>query len=110
LDVLEAMKQDSNINIKELRVDGGAVVNNGLMQFQSDILRVLVIRPVITETTALGAAYLAGLATGYWKGISAIKNQWKVERQFKPSAKTTEVKKLVAGWRRAVKSAETWTE
>ncbi|HRW85410.1 MAG TPA: glycerol kinase GlpK [Bacteroidales bacterium] len=110
LDVLEAMKQDSNINIKELRVDGGAVVNNGLMQFQSDILRVLVIRPVITETTALGAAYLAGLATGYWKGISVIKNQWKVERQFKPSAKTTEVKKLVAGWRRAVKSAETWTE
>ncbi|MBN2632650.1 MAG: glycerol kinase GlpK [Bacteroidales bacterium] len=110
LDVLEAMKQDSKINIKELRVDGGAVVNNGLMQFQSDVLSTNVIRPVITETTALGAAYLAGLATGYWQGIAAIRKQWKADRKFKPSAKTTEVKKLVEGWRRAVKAAENWAE
>jgi glycerol kinase len=85
-DVLKAMEADSGISIKELRVDGGATVNNELMQFQSDILNTKVIRPKITETTALGAAYLAGLAVGYWKNIEEIKKQWQVDKEFSSCA------------------------
>jgi len=84
-DVLEAMIQDSGINLTALKVDGGAVVNNFLMQFQSDILGVPVHRPRVTETTALGAAYLAGLAVGYWKDQDEIAGKWQIDKEFEPS-------------------------
>ena len=87
-DVLKAMQADAGISISELRVDGGATVNNALMQFQSDILNCKVVRPKITETTALGAAYLAGLAVGYWKNIDEIQQQWQVEKTFSPQMET----------------------
>lgn len=105
-DVLLAMEQDSGITIQELRVDGGATVNNLLMQFQSDLLNTSVLRPEITETTALGAAYLAGLATGVWPSVEAIQEQWKVERAFLPAmdAKTRET--LKEGWQKAVHAAK----
>jgi glycerol kinase len=107
-DVLQAMKKDSKIDIKELRVDGGATVNNNLMQFQADILQTKVIRPKITETTALGAAYLAGLAVQYWDDLKELKKQWQVDRTFNPALKAGETKSLVKGWHRAVKAAESW--
>ncbi len=108
LEVLLAMKKDSKIKIRELRVDGGAVVNNSLMQFQADILQANVVRPKITETTALGAAYLAGLAVKYWKDITEIRKQWQVDRKFTPKVEAKEVRVLVNGWTRAVKAAESW--
>jgi len=110
MDVLNAMEADSGIFIKELRVDGGATVNNLLMQFQADILNTKVVRPKVTETTALGAAYLAGLAVGYWKSIDQIQDQWQVDVQFEsrmPEAKQAELKK---GWQRAIKSAIAWAD
>jgi glycerol kinase len=110
LDILGAMNADSGIEIKELRVDGGATVNDTLMQFQSDILGVPVIRPDITETTALGAAYLAGLAVGFWSGIEEIAKQWHIEHQFNPSMPQEKVEKLTKGWKRAVKTAQVWSE
>ncbi len=108
LDILDAMNHDSGIPIKELRVDGGATVNNTLMQFQSDILNVPVVRPKITETTALGAAYLAGLAVGYWKDINEINNQWQVEQSFEPKKNAKEVASLTKNWKRAVRAAIVW--
>ncbi len=108
LEVLEAMQKDSGINIKELRVDGGATVNNQLMQFQSDILQANVVRPKITETTALGAAYLAGLAVGYWSSIDDVKKQWQVDKTFTPQLKADETHSLIKGWHRAVKAAKAW--
>jgi glycerol kinase len=108
LEVLLAMKKDSKIDVKELRVDGGATVNNNLMQFQADLLQANVVRPKITETTALGAAYLAGLAVGYWSDLKEIRKQWKVDRVFKPGIKDKETHILIKGWRRAVKAAEAW--
>jgi glycerol kinase len=110
LDVLLAMNSDSNINIKELRVDGGATVNNSLMQFQADLLQTHVVRPKITETTALGAAYLAGLATGFWSGLGEIRKQWQIERTFLPSIKPEETVSLIKGWKRAVRAANAWAE
>lgn len=110
LDVLSAMNADSGIDIKELRVDGGAVVNDSLMQFQSDILKVPVARPKVTETTALGAAYLAGLAVGYWKDIEEISKQWQIDRVFKPEMADEEVSALTKGWKRAIKSAVVWAD
>jgi glycerol kinase len=110
LEVLLAMQKDSGIQIRELRVDGGATVNDNLMQFQSDILQAKVVRPVITETTALGAAYLAGLAVKYWGSINEIKKQWQVERAFSPSIKAKDTKSLVEGWHRAVKAAKAWAD
>ncbi len=107
-DVLKAMEADAGIKISELRVDGGATVNNALMQFQCDILQCNVVRPTITETTALGAAYLAGLAVGYWKNIAEIRDQWKAERIFKPSLTVENRDTLVNGWNRAVKAAIAW--
>src|SRR5439155_20415977 len=83
-DVLELMQKDSGIQIAELRVDGGAAANDLLMQFQADILGAAVVRPKVTETTALGAAYLAGLATGYWKSADDVKANWQIERKFEP--------------------------
>jgi len=108
LEVLQAMKKDSKIDIKELRVDGGATVNNSLMQFQSDLLQARVVRPKITETTALGAAYFAGLAVNYWSDIKEIRKQWQVDRAFTPHLKATEIKSLIQGWHRAVKAVEAW--
>jgi glycerol kinase len=107
-DVLHAMQEDSGIIIKELRVDGGATVNNTLMQFQCDLLQSVVIRPKITETTALGAAYLAGLAAGFWKNQDEISHQWKVERKFNPGIDKESVASLVNGWHRAVGAAKYW--
>ena len=107
-DVLKAMEADSGISIAELRVDGGATVNNQLMQFQSDILNTKVVRPKVTETTALGAAYLAGLAIGYWKNVSEIQEQWQVDKSFAPAMVDTKRNDLVNGWQRAVKAAVAW--
>ena len=109
-DVLKAMEADAAINITELRVDGGATVNNGLMQFQSDILHCKVVRPRITETTALGAAYLAGLAVGYWKNVDEIQQQWQVDKTFSPQLETARVNGLLSGWRRAVKASIAWAD
>jgi glycerol kinase len=109
-DVLKAMEADAGITIAELRVDGGATVNNNLMQFQCDILNCKVVRPVITETTALGAAYLAGLAVGYWKNITEIQEQWQAEKTFTPELNDEKRKELVKGWRRAVKASITWAD
>jgi len=109
-DVLKAMEADADIAIAELRVDGGATINNSLMQFQSDILKTKVIRPKITETTALGAAYLAGLAVGYWRNIEEIQKQWQVDKEFSPSMDDNERNKLVHGWQRAVKGAIAWAD
>ena len=110
MDVLKAMEADAGISIKELRVDGGATVNNLLMQFQSDIMNTTVVRPVITETTALGAAYLAGLAVGYWPNMEAIQNQWQVDKKFIPAMEKEERKKLTKQWQRSVKAAKAWAE
>lgn len=104
-DVLEVMTQDSGIELKSLRVDGGAVKNNFLMQFQSDIIGVPVERPVVNETTALGAAFLAGLAVGYWKSKDEIAEQWKIDRAFKQSMDINEGEVLYKGWKKAVASA-----
>ncbi len=109
LEVLLAMQKDSGIKIRELRVDGGATVNDNLMQFQSDILHSKVVRPEITETTALGAAYLAGLAAGYWSDMGDIKKQWKMERAFSPRLPEKKTTELVSGWHKAVRAAESWT-
>ncbi len=103
-DVLKAMEADAGIEIKELRVDGGATVNNILMQFQSDILKTAVVRPRITETTALGAAYLAGLATGYWNSVEEIQQQWQVERRFEPQMNEENRTHLMEGWKKAIKA------
>lgn len=101
-DVLEAMEDDSGISLQKLRVDGGAVNNNFLMQFQSDILNVNVERPAVTETTALGVAYLAGLAVGFWKSKQDIMDRWKVERTFLPSMEKDRREALYRGWKKAV--------
>jgi glycerol kinase len=109
-DVLKAMEADSGIHIKELRVDGGATVNNQLMQFQSDILNTKVVRPKITETTALGAAYLAGLAVGYWINVDDIQKQWQVDKTYSPAMDDVKRKELVIGWQRAVKASIAWAD
>lgn len=103
-DVLDAMRMDSGIELKSLRVDGGAVTNNFLMQFQSDILGVPVERPVIQETTALGAAYLAGLAVGYWKSKEEIAKQWQNEHTFTKNLSTCKRDELYSGWKKAVEA------
>ena len=109
-DVLASMEADAGIKIKELRVDGGATVNNQLMQFQSDILNCNVVRPKITETTALGAAYLAGLAVGYWKNIDEIQQQWQAEKSFIPVMENNRRNELLKGWQRAVTAAIAWAD
>ena len=110
LEVLLAMQNDSGIDIRELRVDGGATVNNQLMQFQSDLLQAKVVRPKISETTALGAAYLAGLAVNYWSNISEIRKQWKIDRTFSPQIEESETLSLIKGWNRAVNAAKAWAD
>lgn len=106
MDVLKAMEADSGIRLKELRVDGGACANNLLMQFQADLLGVPVVRPKVSETTALGAAYLAGLAVGYWKNPSDIRDQWKADRRFTPGMKAIDRKQLCEGWTKALGRAK----
>jgi glycerol kinase len=108
VDVLKAMEADAGLTIKELRVDGGATANNLLMQFQADLLNCKVIRPNVVETTALGAAYLAGLAVGYWKNVEEIQHQWRSERDFNPNASRKEVEVAMKGWKRAVKATQNW--
>jgi glycerol kinase len=110
LEVLLAMQKDSGIDIRELRVDGGATVNNNLMQFQADLLQSKVVRPKITETTALGAAYLAGLAVNYWSNINEIRQQWQIDRTFSPQIKENETYSLIKGWHRAVNAAKAWAD
>ena len=103
MDIVNAMQRDAEITLKELKVDGGASRNNLLMQFQADILGTSVIRPTVTETTALGAAYLAGLAVGYWESLDHIKSQWGVDTEFTPSAAAEEVDALKKGWADAIR-------
>ncbi len=107
-DVLKAMERDSGIELKELRVDGGASANNLLLQFQADLLQVPVVRPKITETTALGAAYLAGLAVGFWKDREEIAAQWAVDKTFEPQRPASEMDTLRAGWDKALSRAADW--
>ena len=102
MDIVEAMKKDAGVDLKELKVDGGASRNNFLMQFQSEVLGVEVIRPKVTETTAIGAAYLAGLAVGFWDSIDTVKHQWQQERTFSPEMPQEKVEALKAGWKDAV--------
>jgi glycerol kinase len=109
-DVLKAMEADAKIPILELRVDGGATVNDLLMQFQSDILNVKVVRPKIIETTALGAAYLAGLAVGFWKSADEISSYWQQEKLFTSQMEDTTRTELMKGWQRAVKAAIAWSK
>ncbi|MCW3467709.1 glycerol kinase GlpK [Chitinophaga nivalis] len=110
MDVLKALEADAGMPIRELRVDGGATKNNLLMQFQADILQAQVIRPVITETTALGAAYLAGLAVGFWDSIDTIAQQWKIDASFDPGMEEATRQRLCGDWKRAIKAAQAWTE
>jgi glycerol kinase len=107
-DVLECMQKDSAIPLKELRVDGGASRNDLLMQFQADILGIDVLRPAITESTALGAAHLAGLAAGFWHSREELTAQWQLERRFVPNMPTDERTERLALWRRAVQCVQTW--
>lgn len=108
MDVLKAMEADSGISIKELRVDGGATGNNLLMQFQSDMLDTKVVRPVVIETTAIGAAYLAGLAVGFWSSLEEIQAQWQMERVFSPEMEAQQRVELGSGWKKAINAAISW--
>lgn len=110
VDVLKAMESDSGIRLKELRVDGGASVDDLLMRFQADLLRVPVIRPRVTETTALGAAYLAGLAVGFWRNRDEIAGQWSVDRTFKPRKNAPVMKAKHTDWLRALERAKGWAK
>ncbi|HCM0791460.1 TPA: glycerol kinase GlpK [Vibrio parahaemolyticus] len=109
-DVLDAMQADSGIKLANLRVDGGAVANNFLMQFQSDVLNTEVHRPQVTEVTALGAAYLAGLAVGYWNSIDELQDKAVLDRTFEPHDDEEKRNRRYKGWKRAVKCAQTWSE
>jgi len=107
-DVLDAMQQDSGVPLAELKVDGGAAANNLLMQFQSDILAARVHRPVVQETTALGTAYLAGLAVGYWKDLDDLRHNWVLDREFTPGMVADTRQRLYDNWRCAVERSESW--
>ncbi|MFP4172891.1 MAG: glycerol kinase GlpK [Candidatus Hydrogenedentota bacterium] len=110
VDVLKAMEQDSGIPLQELKVDGGACMDDLLMQIQADLLQAPVLRPKFTETTALGAAYLAGLATGFWRDRGEIERQWRLDCRFEPSCSPEQAEQLRRGWRRAVERARGWEE
>lgn len=107
-DVLDVMQRDSGITLSALRVDGGAAANDLLMQIQADVLGVPVQRPAVTETTALGSAYLAGLATGFWPDVATLASQWTIERTFEPQMGESEREAMVAGWQRAIQRAQGW--
>ncbi len=110
MDVLKSMEADAGISIKELRVDGGATANNLLMQFQADLLNCRVVRPEITETTALGAAYLAGLTVGFWKDTDEIARMWKSEKEFQPAAPSVAMQAGIDSWKQAVHAAQVWSK
>jgi glycerol kinase len=107
-DLADAMRSDASGTMSELRVDGGASVNDGLLQHQADIMQLPVVRPKITETTALGAAYLAGLATGVWADRDAIAHHWQVDRRFEPQMSADEAQSIRARWNEAVRRAQGW--
>ena len=109
-DILHAMENDAGVKIPALRVDGGACANNFLLQFQSDILGIDVIRPECIETTALGAAYLAGLSVKFWESRAEIENNWHIARTFNPQMEEKKKNKLLKGWQKAVKCAFAWVE
>ncbi len=110
MDVLQAMEADAGIKIKEVRVDGGATVNDYLMQFQANLLKTEVVRPRITETTALGAAYLSGLAVGFWKDMEEVRQYWQSDKIFSPGMSDEKRTELTRGWKRAVRAAQAWAE
>ena len=110
MDILKAMEADSGISIQELRVDGGATVNDMLMQFQADVLNTVTVRPKIVETTVMGAAYLAGLAVGYWESPEEIQNIWETDVHFNPTKERKAIDEGIEGWYRAIKALEYWTE
>jgi glycerol kinase len=107
-EVLQAMEKDSAKRLVELRVDGGAAANNLMMQFQADLLGVPVVRPKVTETTALGAAYLAGLAVGFWRSMDELSAKWQVDRRFEPAMSRDEAAARMRWWTRAVERARQW--
>jgi glycerol kinase len=109
-DVLKAMEEDSGIRLSSLKVDGGACANNFLMKFQADVIGVPVKRPAMIETTSLGAAYLAGLATGYWKNREEVIENWQVSRIFEPKMKPDRRAELLAGWKKAVNTSLGWAK
>ncbi|WP_163517419.1 glycerol kinase GlpK [Gelidibacter japonicus] len=110
MDILKAMEADSGISIKELRVDGGATINNMLMQFQADVLNTETVRPKIVETTAMGAAFLAGLAVGFWENPEEIQQIWQTDRRFSPKKDRTAIEKDIKGWYRAIDALEYWSK
>jgi glycerol kinase len=110
MDILKAMEADAGISIKELRVDGGASVNNMLMQFQADVLNTVTVRPKVVETTAMGAAFLAGLAVGYWESTEEIQEIWQIDTKFNPTEKREVIKKNIEGWYKAIDALEYWTK
>jgi glycerol kinase len=109
-DVLEAMQRDAGLRLKSLKVDGGAAVNDALMQFQADLLATPVERPTVAETTALGAAYLAGLEVGYWKDMADLANNWALDRRFEPAMTADERERRYARWRKAVDRSLRWAD
>ena len=108
--ILKAMEADSGISIKELRVDGGATVNNLLMQFQADVLNTVTVRPKIVETTVMGAAFLAGLAVGYWDNLEQIQEIWQTDVHFNPTTDRVLINKQIDGWYKAIEALEFWTK
>jgi glycerol kinase len=110
MDVLKSMEADSGISINELRVDGGATINNGLMQFQSDVLNINTIRPKVVETTAMGAAFFAGLAVGYWESPGEINEIWQTDKVFEPSTDRTDIERGIEGWYKAVEAVNLWSK
>ena len=109
-DVLDAMQRDAGLRLAQLKVDGGAARNDALLQFQADVMGVTVRRPVVAETTALGAAYLAGLAVGYWKDTADVARNWALDREFTPAMAVDRREALYAGWQKAVERARGWVE
>jgi glycerol kinase len=109
-DVLDLMQREAGLALRSLKVDGGASVNNQLLQFQADLLNVQVRRPVVAETTALGAAYLAGLAVGYWKDLDDVSGNWALDREFEPRMDDETRTRLTRGWSRAVERSLAWIE
>jgi glycerol kinase len=108
VDLLEAMQKDAGLSLDHLKVDGGATVNDQLMQFQADLLGVPVLRPMVVETTALGAAYLAGLAVGFWDDITDITDNWALDREFVPKMAQSERDSRYSRWREAVERSRGW--
>jgi glycerol kinase len=110
LDVMEAMRKDSGVDLSSLKVDGGMVANELLMQFQADVLNVPVIRPKVTETTALGAAYAAGLAVGFWSGLDELRSNWVEDKTWQPKMDAAQRTKGIAGWHKAVQRTLDWVD